>query len=124
MSKYDLLVNAKTAAAITTQPQFQAVKPPGPNNPNLPPQSQAFEAVLNGVGNCSASVQLLATNDNPENGTANWIPYGPPIALAATSADLTPGTASVRGDFPWRYFGAYVASISGTNASVTTKMSA
>lgn len=122
MSKYDLLVNATVTAVLTPpKPQFQAVKPPGTNNPNLPPQQQTFEVEVAGVGAVSASAQIVVSNDNgPDPSLYNWVNYGDAIAAAGTNVGLGIGGGSQ----PWRAYGAYLTAISGTNAAATVRMSA
>jgi hypothetical protein len=89
------------------------------DNPNGPVRTQTFTALLNGVGNCSATVQFVASNDG-----INLIAYGPPLVVSAASADLTPGLASQGGNQGYEFFGCYITAISGTKASVNVQMSA
>lgn len=122
MSKYDLLVNA-TATGVTSpiKPQFQAVKPPGPTNPNLPPQQQTFQVEVNGVGPVSASAQIIVSNDaGPDPSLYHWIAYGDPITAAGTPT----GQAGASMNGAWRNYGAYLTAISGTDAAATVRMAA
>lgn len=122
MSSYYLLQNvtAQQSAPTPTAPPVKPVQPWGPTNPTSPPQSQSFEAVLQGIGSCSATIQVVASNDGD-----NWAAFGPAQTVTAAQADLTPGVALwTAGLAPYRHFGAYVTAISGTGASVSCRMNA
>lgn len=122
MSKYDLLVNATITGVLTPpKPQFQAVRPPGPNNPDMPPQQQTFQLVVDGVGTVSATAQVIVSNDSGGDPSLyNWIAYGDPIV--ASGPNIGQATESMNG--AWRNYGAYLTAISGTNASATLRMAA
>ena len=120
MSTYHLLDNMTAAATLTTLPQGQSVSPPG-SLPNTPAQNQIFQIEITGVGSLSASVQILVSNDTgPDPNDFNWQDYGAPISVTGTDV----GSAAMAGTEPWANFGAYLVSVSGTNASVTVLMSA
>lgn len=117
---YDIL---KGENAVRTRP-VRAIRPAGSDNPNMPSTQQAFEAVLNGLGVCTATVQVVCSNDAAvETGGGNWQVYGAPISLSSLAADLTPGLGALLGSGPWKYFGAYLTALSGTNAAVDLVMS-
>lgn len=121
MSKYDLLVNATVVPPTLGVPQFQAVVPPGPNNPNLPPQQQTFELYVNGVGAVSATVQLVVSNnEGGDPSQYNWFAYGDPFTATGTNK----GVNSTAMNGAWRAYGAYLTAISGTNASANLRMNA
>lgn len=120
MAKYDLLLNV-TAAKTGGKPQGQAVAPPGPTNPNMPPQAQSFQLDVTGVGAVSASAQVVVSNDDgPDPSLFNWTAYNDPV----TVADTDNASQIQAGNQCWKWFGAYVTAISGTNASATLRMSA
>lgn len=114
MARYDLLLNA-TAALSGAPPQGQSVMPDGPTNPKMPPLAQTFELFVTGVGNVSATAQIIVSNDN-----ANWLNYGDPITAEGSNT----AQAGFAGTQAWRHFAAYLTGISGTNASATIRMSA
>ena len=120
MAKYDLLLNA--TATGNGAPQGQAVSPHGPTNPNMPPLAQTFEVEVTGVGNVSATVQIIVSNDTgPDPSLYNWIAYGATIAATGTQGFANAGQS---GSQAWKHFGAYITAISGTNTSVNVRMSA
>lgn len=121
MSKYDLLLRASVIAPSTTKPQFQAVTPPGPNNPNMPPQTQAFQLTVSGVGAVSATAQIIVSNDSGGDPSQyDWVNYGDPVSASGTTVGIYPSG----GNQPWRHYGAYLTAISGTNAAATLRMMA
>lgn len=120
VSTYALLTNvtAVQAAPTATRPPNNPAIAPGPNNANMPPQSQQFQLEVSGIGAVSATVQLVGSND--VGSVKNWYNYGDP--LTATGTDL--GQKATTLAAPWREIGAYVTAISGTNASASVRMSA
>lgn len=116
MAKYDLLLNV-SAALTGPQPQGQAVKPDGPTNPNMPPLEQAFQLVVAGVGNVTATVQILVSNDT--GSVLNWVPYGDPVTAAGSNI----GQAAWSGSQPWRHYAANCTNITA-GAKATLRMSA
>lgn len=120
MAKYDLLLNV-IATGASGMPQGQAVSPPGPTNPNMPPQQQSFQLDVVGVGAVSATAQLLVSNDDgPDPSLYNWTPYNDPFTAAGTNS----GNNIQGGTQCWKNFAAYLTAISGTNASAILRMSA
>lgn len=80
------------------------------------PLGQTFQVIVTcSSGNCSATVQVMGSNDG-----LNWSAYG--SAIAVTSG-TSPNVGSSTGSNPWEYFTAYVTAISGTNAAVQCTMS-
>lgn len=121
MAKYDLLRNVTVIAPNAAVPQGQIVKPYGPMNPNMPPQEQAFQVKVAGLGTVSATVQLLVTNDESDDpANLTWSPYGGAVAITGTNG-ASEAWAMTQG---FSRYGATVTAISGTNASVDLKMSA
>lgn len=120
MATYALLTNVTVvqAAPTPTRPPNNPAVANGPNNPNMPPQSQQFQLEVSGIGTVSATVQLVATNDR--GSVKNWYNYGDP--LIATGTDLGQKATTLSG--PWHEFGAYITAINGTNASANVVMSA
>lgn len=108
---------APSAGALPTGSQY--VQPISQNNPNSPANAHAFTLKVTGVGNCSATVQCIGSNDG-----ANWINYGNTFQATGTTADITPGIASAQGTFPYNYVSGYVTAISGTNAAASLIVSA
>lgn len=102
-----------------SSPPNQIILPAGSDNPNNPPLAQAFTLVVNGIGNCSATCQIVGSNDG-----VNFINYGAAITASSAFADITPGIASANGTITYKYYGAYITAISGTNAAATLAMSA
>lgn len=120
MTIYALLTNVTAAqvAPTTTRPPNNPAVAAGPNNPNMPPQSQQFQLEVKGIGAVSATVQLVGTNDGTDNKT--WYNYGDPLTASGTDVGQKATTLTS----PWREIGAYVTAISGTNASASLRMSA
>ncbi len=129
MSVYQLLNNQST---VQQAPGTSQVGPPGTNLPNGSVMAtlyggagemvqannvQAFQ--INATctsGNCSATVQLLASNDG-----LNWMNYGNPIVV---TSGPSPQIQSANGGANWRYMSAYLTAVSGTGAQVDCLMSA
>jgi hypothetical protein len=92
------------------------VRPHGPENPNSPPQNQAFVLTATSTaGAVTAVAQVMASNDE-----VNWVNYGTTLSATGTVT----GSAGAVGNAPYRYFGAVLNSITGTNAGVVLIMSA
>lgn len=125
MAVYDLIVNGGSVQTIAFVNKSgganQGVKANGPDdNPNSPTLAQAFTARLDGTGSCSATVQPVVSMDGD-----SWLALGSAqLVSGATVTDAAPALAGFVTSAPYPYFGAYVASISGTNAKVNLKMSA
>jgi len=114
---YQLLTNvtAVQAAPTATRGPMNAVKAPGPSNPNMPPQEQTFNLMVSGVGAVSVTAQLVVSHDG-----VNWMAYNDPITASGTDS----GGKITTGSGAWPWFGAYVTAISGTNASANLTMAA
>ena len=85
--------------------------------------AQVFSAKIEGIGNCTATVQPMGSNDDDVlNQGGVWMNYGSTIAITGTSADITPGQGNATGTTPWKYIGAIVTAISGTQARVNVKV--
>lgn len=119
MAIYNLL----TGVTATQTAPPSSVRPWGPMNSTSPPDKQTFHLVVSGsAGNQSATVQIVASNDDAQPDSAkNWVPYGDPIAAPSTYLTAQ-ASAVMTGNF--KHYGAYVTAISGTNAAVSLKMSA
>jgi hypothetical protein len=112
----------KSVKAVQTGPLSmpnQAVMPLGQNNPNSPAQAHSLQVVVNGIGNCSATVQFVGSNDG-----VSWINYGAAVTATGANADITPGTGGGTGTTPYTFICAYVTAISGTQAAATAIVSA
>jgi hypothetical protein len=66
------------------------------------------------AGNCSATAQVIVSNDN-----INWSNYG---AAISASSGASPNTATGSGTQPWEYISAYITAISGTGAKAQVIM--
>lgn len=117
MTVYVIMTAVKAVQVGPTSTGSQLVPPSQIAGTGVPPQ-QEWVATLNGVGNCSATVQLVGTNDG-----VNFVPVGS-ITLTAASADLAPGIADLGTNRSYDRYGGYVSQISGTNASVGLTLSA
>lgn len=92
----------------------QSVNPAGVSSP-INTIAQSFQLVVTSTaGNCSASAQIMVSNDG-----VNWSAYG--AAIVASSA-ASPNTATGNGTVPWQFFTAYITAISGTGAKATVTM--
>lgn len=97
----------------------QIVAPTSANNPTSPAGSHSFVLVVKGVGTCSATVQIVGSNDG-----VSFVPYGAPVTASGPATDLTPATQQANGGTPYNYIGGYVTAISGTQAAATLELSA
>jgi hypothetical protein len=93
----------------------QAIQPATVDNV-LNPQTQTFQAMVTctGGGNCSATVQVMSSNDG-----LNWSNY---LTAISVTSGASPNIVAANGSQPWEYYTAYVTAISGTNASVQCTM--
>jgi hypothetical protein len=109
----------QTGAAIYVQPYYDA----GQGTV----QTQAFQIQVTCAGTCSATAQVVASNDLIDwlNGTG---PASTVIAVnygnTFTATGTNSGTAGALGSMPFALFGMYVTAVSGTNAKVNCTMSA
>jgi hypothetical protein len=122
---YNLIHNVQAVQALPAPVQAagqnsnlpngsKSVKPDGgAGTPSSPPTSQTFQGVLNGNGNCSATVNIIVSNDE-----FNWIPY----AQITFASGTTPNSQAAMGSQVWAYYSAYVSALSGTDASVNCLM--
>lgn len=118
MALYTLFTGVKAIQTGPTSYPNQVVSPIG-QNPNSPTQGQAFTLVINGIGNCSATAQIVGSNDG-----VNFLPVGAPIAATGPFADLKAGIQAANTNATFNFFGAYITAISGTNANATLTLSA
>lgn len=92
----------------------QAVQPATAENV-INPQTQTFQVIVTATsGNCSGTVQVMASNDG-----VNWSAYGSPIAV---TSGASPNIGTANGSQPWEFYTAYVTAISGTGAMVECTM--
>jgi hypothetical protein len=81
-----------------------------------PPANQAFQAVVSGSGNVSATVQPVVSNDG-----VNFSNFG--TAITISSAFGSANGIQATSQSPFSYYGGIVTAISGTNATVMLNMS-
>lgn len=117
---------AQNVTAVQTLANVQKVDGTGgPNpaaitfdsdNPNKPSFQQSFQVVVTGSGAVSASAQIVGSNDGQNYSTVGG-------AIAVTSG-ASPVNASGLANQSFKYWGAYITAIAGTNASATVTLSA
>lgn len=111
MSLY-LLING--AAVPFSTPN--TIVPPATDGPipqvTIAPK-QTFQLTVQGSGAISATVQPVVSNDG-----VNWSPYGDPVSVAG----ITKVSAAWGGDQNWKFYSAYLNTISGTGAKATLIM--
>lgn len=101
-------------------PPISPVQPQPASTGGPQPTCQAFQLLLTGIGSCSASAQIVVSNDGE-----NWAKYGDPVTVTgAGDGAVPPQLAFVFSNSPWNWFGAYVTAISGTKASASLNFSA
>lgn len=119
MSLYYPFQNVKAVQTGPLSNPNQWVEPSSANNPNAPASAHSFILVVNGIGICSATVQIVGSNDG-----VTFVNYGGPITAAGAAVDITPATQQANGTTPYNFIGAYVTAISGTRAAATLELSA
>jgi hypothetical protein len=87
----------------------------GAGQTSSPPTNQTFQAVLTGSGNCSASINIAASNDG-----INWLGYG----VITIPSGSVPATVSFIGSSNFAWYSGWVTAISGTNATCSLNMNA
>ena len=125
MSEFHLLQGQTT----TTAPPSTAAQPPliaipQPSGGNAPTGQQTFQVRLQGVGSCSATIQVYASNDFDPFTDGHWTTYGAPQAISGFGDLLPLPMASWSGSQAFRAFCAIVTAINGTQAAVYLKMNA
>lgn len=116
-------------ATITSVPPKIILPLGGSLDSSTPPAATLTEVRITGIGSCSATVQLLGSNDTVQQlqapgGGGAWSNIGSALTITGTDAGVVPGVGSVSNTAPWRHYGMTMSAISGTNAAVTAKMSA
>ena len=92
----------------------QVVNPSGGSTATNPPV-QSFQLLVTcSAGNCSATAQVIVSNDG-----VNWSNYGSAISA---SSGVSPNTAIANNSQPFQYYSAYITAISGTNAKASVTM--
>lgn len=119
MALYFPFQNVKAVQTGPLSYPNQLVAPGSANNPNSPAGTHSFVLVVSGIGNCSATAQIVGSNDG-----VTFVNYGGPITAAGATVDLTPATQQANGQTPYDFIGAYVTAISGTRAAATLQLSA
>lgn len=105
--------DGSNAAAAATN---FAVAPDGPDVvSHAACQNQGYQVTVKGTGSVSCTVQPVASNDG-----INWANNGSTIVVASGS-NVSTNIGNVA-NAPFKYFGAFVTAISGTNAKVTVTM--
>ena len=118
MTIYPILLNVTTTtpAPSPTQPAPFVASPGGGAGTQFnAATAQTFHAVVTGIGNVSATINVVVSNDG-----VNWLDSNH-ITIASAAA---PQQSYLLGTNPWAYFSAYVSAISGTKAAVSLTMSA
>jgi hypothetical protein len=127
MSNYTLLNHTNTIGVLPPSPivrpvpvnerqnlQILSGNVLDPTLPITPPDQQAFQLTVSGVGAVSASAQIYGSNDGK-----NWLTIGGPI----TGSGTTTGNVGALGSVGYSFYGALLTAISGTNAVATLTMS-
>src|ERR1700728_561080 len=117
MTVYVILNGATVSETAVPNVESQIVQPQ--NAYNFKNATQQWQAVLSGVGNCSASIQPVGSNDGK-----NWTAIGSGITVSGSSVDLQPANAGFVSTDPYEYFSGYVTAISGTNAEAELRVTA
>jgi len=117
MTVYVVLNGATVSETGVPTVESQIVKPE--NAYNFKNATQQWQAVLSGVGSCSATIQPVGSNDRE-----NWTPIGSGITVSGSSVDLQPANGGFVSTDPYEYFSGYVAAISGTNAEAELRVTA
>ena len=86
------------------------------DNPTKPSFQQQFQVIVIGSGNVGAAVQICGSNDGQ-----NYVTVGG--AINVTSA-ASPQTGAGITNQSFKYWGAFVTTITGTGATVKTIVSA
>jgi len=89
--------------------------PGGAGSVNVPSTAQTIQAIVQGSGAITATVQPIVSNDG-----INWIAYGSGIAITGTA----PQTGSYVGTANWKYYSAYLSAVTGTTSGTTVLMNA
>lgn len=118
MASYTIFTGVKAAQTGPLSYPNQIVSPVG-QNPNSPTQSQAFVLTLTGIGNCSATCQIVASNDGQ-----NFVNLGGTLTATGPAVDLKTAVQSATSSGTYNFYGAYITAISGTNANATLNLSA
>lgn len=117
MTVYVILNGATVTETGVPNVESQIVKPESPGN--IKQLTQQWQAVLSGVGSCSATLQPVGSNDRK-----NWTAIGSGITVSGSSVDLQPANAGFVSTEPYEFFSGYVADISGTKAEAELRVTA
>lgn len=112
---------------VTVSAPPKVIRPTGGTlDSEIPPSNTLTEVRVNGIGNCTATVALLGSNDTVQQlmpgGAGAWSTITS-ITITGTSSDITPGVGSIVNTAAWRHYGMTCSAVSGTQAAVTAKMS-
>lgn len=119
MALYTIFQNVKAVQTGPLSTPNQAVSPQSFGSANSPANAQTFTLLVNGIGTCSATAQIMGSNDG-----INFVTIGAPVTAAAATADLKAGIQGAVASSTYNYYGGYVTAISGTNAAATLTVSA
>lgn len=119
MSLYIIFQNVKAAQTGPQAAPNQFVSPQSFSNPNSPTSAQTLTLVVNGIGGCSATAQIVGSNDG-----INYVNIGAPITAQSFNADIRAGIQSANTNSTFNFYGGYVTAINGTNAAATLQLSA
>lgn len=115
MTVYPILTSATVAQPSVPNAQSEIVHPE--YSGHFRAATQQFQAVLSGVGSCSATVQPVGSNDRK-----NWTAIGSGMSVSGSSVDLQPANGGFVCTNPYEYFSGYVTAISGTSANASLNM--